>query len=766
MSDGRVTLRAYTGGDAFVFVSYAHADEARVYPLLAMLARDGVNVWFDEGISPGTPWRDELADAIDRCGLFLYLLTPASATSRNCQRECGYALDGDKRVLAVHLEETVLPQGLSLSLADQQAILAHRYAPALFERKLLDAVRRLLELPAADPAARAGRNRRRVSATAAALRSMLRMRPATMLALLAAVTLGTAAGWWSRAELVRRVPPVIVEAKRLTDSVGLEEAPALAPNGDTIAFVATSGGRRQVWVRLVAGGTPIAVTSTDADSYAPRWSPDSSSLIYYAPGEEPGEPGTIWETPALGGSPRRVVSAIAPGDLSHDGRSIAFFRSENGTIELLIVARDEARERRVATLPNGLYANLRWSPDDKWLAYTYASGGLNFAVNLLVISKSGGAPRVIADEYYLQGIDWLPDGSGFVVSSARGSLMSYPPAYNLWTIPLDGGPSRQLTFGEFSYEFPDVAGEAQVLVSRVRGQSDVWRFPVTGSALENARAGERVTRQTGLLQTVSVSPDETEIVYLSDAGGHANVWVARTVDGVARPITRETDPRVIIAVPVWSPRGDWIAFLSSRNSVGANVTLWLARPDGSDQRDLGIAGAWACWSQDGRWLYYSTQTNSSYVFHKLPVDGGDAMTVRTDDAIGCSSSGEKLYYAKPLVNELGVWDLEVRVATPEDGPSRLIGRVPGIRVPSAAVDFQPVPSPDGAWLAVALRDGSTTNLWALSTDTGEWRQLTDFADRNVVIARRIAWSRDGASLYASVSDIDSDIVMLSGIIDP
>jgi Tol biopolymer transport system component len=191
----------------------------------------------------------------------------------------------------------------------------------------------------------------------------------------------------------------------------------------------------------------------------------------------------------------------------------------------------------------------------------------------------------------------------------------------------------------------------------VRGQSDVWRFPVTGSALENARAGERVTRQTGLLQTVSVSPDESEIVYLSDAGGHANVWVARTVDGVARPIT-------------------------------------------------------------------------------------------------------------PLVNELGVWDLEVRVATPEDGPSRLIGRVPGIRVPSAAVDFQPVPSPDGAWLAVALRDGSTTNLWALSTDTGEWRQLTDFADRNVVIARRIAWSRDGASLYASVSDIDSDIVMLSGIIDP
>ena len=35
--------------------------------------------------------------------------------------------------------------------------------------------------------------------------------------------------------------------------------------------------------------------------------------------------------------------------------------------------------------------------------------------------------------------------------------------------------------------------------------------------------------------------------------------------------------------------------------------------------------------------------------------------------------------------------------------------------------------------------------------------------RNVKIARRIAWSRDSQSIYASVSDVDSDIVMLSGL---
>ena len=55
------------------------------------------------------------------------------------------------------------------------------------------------------------------------------------------------------------------------------------------------------------------------------------------------------------------------------------------------------------------------------------------------------------------------------------------------------------------------------------------------------------------------------------------------------------------------------------------------------------------------------------------------------------------------------------------------------------------------------------NLWALSTAGNGWRQLTDFSPRNVEIVRRIGWSRDGKHIYASVSDVDADIVMLAGL---
>jgi Tol biopolymer transport system component len=288
---------------------------------------------------------------------------------------------------------------------------------------------------------------------------------------------------------------------------------------------------------------------------------------------------------------------------------------------------------------------------------------------------------------------------------------------------------------------------------------------VDGDPADNVRRGVSITRQTGLIQTVSVSPEETEVTFLSDNGGHANVWVARTSDGETRPVTREFDPRVVVAVPVWSPGGDWINFLTNRNSPTQDVSLWLVRPDGSDARDLGVSGAWTCWSGDGRFLYYSALEDDTYRIKKVPIEGGEPELVRDDNAIGCqvAPDGSSIYYARILTQATGAWDFELRRASPETGPAEVIAGVAGVRVPTSAVNFQALLSPDGEWLAMPLIDGSTTNLWAVSTSLGEWRQLTDFGSRNVVIARRIAWSRDSRYLYASVSDVDSDIVMLAGL---
>ena len=79
--------------------------------------------------------------------------------------------------------------------------------------------------------------------------------------------------------------------------------------------------------------------------------------------------------------------------------------------------------------------------------------------------------------------------------------------------------------------------------------------------------------------------------------------------------------------------------------------------------------------------------------------------------------------------------------------------------------MNPALSPDGQWLAQALTDGLTTNIWALSTTSGEWRPITDFGDRQTVIARRVSWSSDGRFVLAAVAEGSADIVSMTGLLD-
>jgi WD40 repeat protein len=150
---------------------------------------------------------------------------------------------------------------------------------------------------------------------------------------------------------------------------------------------------------------------------------------------------------------------------------------------------------------------------------------------------------------------------------------------------------------------------------------------------------------------------------------------------------------------------------------------------------------------------------------KIPAAGGTAVTVTTEklrNVIG--SDGSTVYYTfeRPLVD--GSPDFEIRAANPENGPFRVLARISASRVPLWQI-VNPALSPDGKWLAQALTDRFTTNIWALSTSTGEWRQITDFGERPTFIARRVSWSSDGRFILAAVGEGDADIVLLEGLLN-
>ena len=218
-----------------------------------------------------------------------------------------------------------------------------------------------------------------------------------------------------------------------------------------------------------------------------------------------------------------------------------------------------------------------------------------------------------------------------------------------------------------------------------------------------------------------------------------------------------------VGAPVWSPAGDAIAFVSSKGLTGFEFGVWVVNADGSNLRNLARSGLGMAWSPDGKFVYYSD--TSARALKKVDVSGGATVTVRSDVArniIGLS--GTTLYYVVERPFTDGRPEYEIRAATPEDGPSRVLARIPASRVPSWQI-INPSLSPDGQWLAVPLTDGFTTNIWALSSANGEWRQVTDFGDRPIFIARRVSWSADGSAILAAVGEGDADIVLLDGLID-
>lgn len=133
-------FEAYRGDEPYIFVSYAHADAQSVYPLLIALRERGVKIWYDEGIEPGSKWREELSNAIQNAEKVLYIASAKSVASPNCERELDFALSLSVPVRVVYIEQVDLPPALGFSLGSHQAVVSSHYDRETFEQKVYDAI--------------------------------------------------------------------------------------------------------------------------------------------------------------------------------------------------------------------------------------------------------------------------------------------------------------------------------------------------------------------------------------------------------------------------------------------------------------------------------------------------------------------------------------------------------------------------------------------------------------------------------------------------
>ena len=184
-------------------------------------------------------------------------------------------------------------------------------------------------------------------------------------------------------------------------------------------------------------------------------------------------------------------------------------------------------------------------------------------------------------------------------------------------------------------------------------------------------------------------PRSGMLLFNSPATGARNLWVA-SLDHLtdARQITFLSGGPVTHAA--LSPDGTQVAYVSTQEGNGQ---IWVATADGSGSRQLthvSTTAVWPFWSPDGKWIAFQSNENGHRSISKVSRSGGDPIRVVENGVRGdWSPDGSQIVY-----------DLNNNIIEIADAVSGKVIR--SISAPTTVVS--PVWSPDGKQISVTARD--------------------------------------------------------------
>jgi len=162
------------------------------------------------------------------------------------------------------------------------------------------------------------------------------------------------------------------------------------------------------------------------------------------------------------------------------------------------------------------------------------------------------------------------------------------------------------------------------------------------------------------------------------------------------------------------------------------------------------------WSNDGRWIYFSSSRSGAYEVWRMPADGGakpERITWNGGYLARESTDGKWLYYSK-LSRSTGLW----RIALPARGPGQpetpMARNVPFKAAATWALGARELfyyPSTDDPAVPFPA-------VGAFDVETGQTRELPV---GNIRLSRGLSLSPDGHWLLRSQNDRAQTLVMIA-----
>lgn len=362
---------------------------------------------------------------------------------------------------------------------------------------------------------------------------------------------------------------------------------AISPDGETVVFVANSGGRPQLWLRALNGLDARPLRGTD-NPQLPFWSPDSRSIGFAASGQ-------LKRIDLDGQTVRRLANAplFLGGSWNTDGTIVFVPNTNTSVCRVPDSGGDPVAVTPLQRLTSHHFPQML--PDGRHFLY-YVAGGPE-SRGVYVGQVDGTSPRRLlpADAAATY------EASGHLLFVRQGALLAQR-----------FDPARQELSGTASPVVDDIAtggfaGATLVAVSASAAGPIVYRSGAAGLGQyrfefswvgRSGTALEKVTRSFPVALNPSLSPDERRVAMFM-AG---DIYIFDLGSGIPNRLT--LDPMIDFA-GVWSPDGGRIAFASNRKGE-FDLYQKDATGAGGDELLLETPGQKipTDWSLDGKFLLY------------------------------------------------------------------------------------------------------------------------------------------------------------------
>ncbi|MFZ0064024.1 MAG: protein kinase [Pyrinomonadaceae bacterium] len=513
----------------------------------------------------------------------------------------------------------------------------------------------------------------------------------------ALVMLGLIAAYlWSKSSL----PTAPLQQSLISTFSGSHRKASFSPDGQRIAFTNIVDNVPQIWIKTLAQGEPVQITSGEESADRPRWSPRNDQIVYTRRSQ-----GTdsIWSVPPAGGASHKVVEGGRNPNWSWDGARLVFERG----YDIWTANADGSDQQKVEGVPptDLLLADRMpvFSPDGAHVAFFQKSKGPHG--DYWVVPAAGGqARRLTFDDSFGGAPAWTPDGQFIVFPSQRAGSLT------LWKVPAVGGEPQPVLGGTGEDTDPEISRDGRRLIFTNTRNSYIVTLT------DQATGGQKELYQSRSdLVDPSFSPQGDKILFFGFAeGGGIHLYIVNADGTNINQLTRGKGEQNVH--PQWSADGSAVYFYQHRPTTSFRK---ISLHDGSITE---LARGWE-W---GTHNHARVNPEGTRIIYTRLDKGKPAATMIRDISTGGETAFTQLlrfvrwsrdgkFIAGTNVKES--WsDAEITVCAVDGGVCRALTR-----------GWFPQWSSDGTLIyfykVSSLRDGE--ELWAISRDGVGERKVVD-----------------------------------------